>query len=97
MRPLKLIAILCTVFCSISIYAQIDDGTYKYADTNKPLNGKLKCFYANNQLAEEATLVNGKKEGINKSYYDNGKLKKECTYKDNKLTELLKNTILMEN
>lgn len=90
MRQLRLISILCTVYCSISIYAQIDYGTYKYADTNKLINGKLKCFYANNQLAEEATLVNGKKEGMNKSYYDNGKLKKECTYKDSKLSGTFK-------
>lgn len=84
MRQLKLIGLLFTVFCSMNMYAQIDDGTYRYADS-KPINGKLKCFYANKQLAEEATLVNGKKEGVNKAYYNDGKLKKECTFKDNKL------------
>lgn len=55
----------------------------------------FKIFYDNGSPKEEGLEINGKREGIVKSYYPNGQVSIESNYSKNKLNGIQKNITLM--
>lgn len=58
--------------------SNLKQGYWKVYNKIKKLPG-----YEDDQLVEEGSYVDNKKEGVWKTYYNNGKLKSEITYKNN--------------
>ncbi|MDG1916330.1 MAG: hypothetical protein P8I29_00780 [Flavobacteriales bacterium] len=68
MKKIKIYTLLVFVFISILSFSQTEE---------------IKIYYENGQLQEESTLVDGKKDGLWKYYWEsNGKLKEIKTFKD---------------
>ena len=59
---------------------------------NKDLCGVYREYYDkdNTKIESEVFMMNGKKEGVYKSYHKNGKLWKEVNYIDNKRNGIYK-------
>jgi len=69
-------------------YYSKENGQLLLVEDNKngKVHGSSKVYNPlNEQLAEEATYVDGRRNGPAKQYYDSGVLMMECQYKDNQL------------
>lgn len=64
------------------------DASYGNYYGNRP-NGEWKFYNQKGNVIEIGNFINDRKEGKWISYYDNGQLKKEQVWKDNKLMEVL--------
>jgi len=55
----------------------------------KPVNGKFTKFYSSGNIYAEEHYMDGKRDGICKYYYRNGKVRKEVLYQQNIIEKVL--------
>ena len=68
-------------------FIDIDGGGIPiYHYQGKPFTGIIvDYFFGTNIIAGETEYINGYQEGVDRVYYENGKIEYECFKKDNKL------------
>ena len=57
----------------------------------------IRTYYYEGQLKKEYCLIHNKKEGLYKSYHENGQLYKICNYINGKKMENINHIIKMDN
>lgn len=65
------------------------DGMRSYRDTDKPVTGIVRNYYANGQLLIETSYVDGEKDGSSKIFHENGQVRVNVNYKEGSLGDIV--------
>jgi len=87
MKKLLLLLLLILIGCSEPEPTDIEtlnfrNDKYFLKNSDKPFSGEVFKSYPNGQYELYGSLKNGVPHGLIKSYFDNGQLEKEETFKD---------------